>query len=60
MAMKLLLRYIGSTTNLGLKYTKHSDIISMEGFVDFDYAGDKDSRKSTSSYYFFVSGNYVS
>ncbi|XP_062073852.1 secreted RxLR effector protein 161-like [Humulus lupulus] len=41
-AMKHVLRYMASTTELGFKY-------------DADFAGDKDSRKSSTAYVFMVS-----
>lgn len=60
LAMKWLLRYIGSTTDIGLMYKKNGNQIDVEGYVDSDYAGDRDSRKSTSAYFFLVCGNCVS
>lgn len=30
------------------------------GYVDFDFAGDRDSRKSTIAYYFIFERNYIS
>ena len=38
---------------------KHGDKVSIDIFVDSDYAEDKDSRKSTSTYFFMVCGNRV-
>ena len=32
----------------------------MEGFVDSDFAGDKDKRLSTSAYIFTLCGSYIS
>ncbi|KAL5554515.1 hypothetical protein UlMin_041916 [Ulmus minor] len=60
-AMKWLLRYVKGTTNLGLVYekkngTKHG----LEGFVDSDYAGNKDNRRSTTSYCFYLNGCCIS
>ena len=60
LAMKWLLRYIGTTSDLGLLYTKNGDHIDVEGFVDSDFAGDRDSRRSTSAYFFKVCGSCVS
>ena len=57
-AMKWLLRYIASTTDMGLLYVKSGDKIEVEGYADSDYAGDRDTRKSTSAYFFLVCGNY--
>ncbi|XP_062118550.1 secreted RxLR effector protein 161-like [Humulus lupulus] len=59
-AMKHVLRYIASTTELGLKYEKVGDLIEVEGYVDANFSGDKDSSKSTTAYVFMVSGNCIS
>ena len=56
-ALKYLLRYINSTLNTGLCYEKRKNTLDLVGFVDADFAGDRDSRKSTTSYYFTVDGN---
>ena len=49
LAAKRILRYLQGTKDFGLFYMKgeKSDLI---GFVDSDYAGDQDDRKSTSGY----------
>lgn len=60
MAKKWLLRYISCTTNVGLKHVTNSDRVDIEGFVDSDYAEDRDSGKSTSAYFFLLHGNCVS
>ena len=49
-ALKQLLRYLRGTLNVGLMYKHHSDKVRLKGFTDSDYAGDRDNRKSTSSY----------
>ena len=49
-----------STTDVGLHCMKTGDKVVVEGFVDSDYVGDKDSRKSTSAKFYMVCGNYVS
>nr|XP_033196942.1 secreted RxLR effector protein 161-like [Bombus vancouverensis nearcticus] len=43
--VKRILRYIKGTADMGLLYTKAG---SLETFSDADYAGDKETRKSTS------------
>ncbi|PHT65129.1 hypothetical protein T459_29554 [Capsicum annuum] len=45
--------YLQVTTNYGLFYAKgeKSDLV---GFIDSDYAGDLDDRKSTSGYIFMM------
>lgn len=60
---KRVLRYLRhtSSTSLRLGGSSHSkaDVI-LHGYSDADYAGDVDSRKSTSAYTFFISGSLVS
>ncbi|KAL5538405.1 hypothetical protein UlMin_043763 [Ulmus minor] len=60
-AMKWLLRYVKGTTNLGLVYEKKNGTkLVLEGFVDSDYAGNKDNRRSTTSYCFCLNGCCIS
>ena len=59
-AMKWLMRYLIGTSKEGLIYKRQNEEISIEGFSDSDYAGDKDTRRSTSAYQFLVCGNCVS
>ncbi|XP_031263243.1 secreted RxLR effector protein 161-like [Pistacia vera] len=60
LALKWLLRYINSSVHVGLEYGKRYDSVDLVGFVDSDFAGDKDSRKSTTAYMFTLGGNCVS
>lgn len=56
-AVKWLMRYIRGSVNRGIEYrkqTKHED--KLVGFVDSDYAGCLDSRKSISGYVFILYG----
>lgn len=55
--MKWLLRYIAETLDYGLQYMKLGEKVSIERYINLDYAGDRDSRMSTSSYYFLECGN---
>lgn len=49
--------YIKGTLNLGLLYgRKVISSIGLRGFVDSDYAGDMDKRRSLSGYMFFFHG----
>ncbi|XP_065879565.1 uncharacterized mitochondrial protein AtMg00810-like [Euphorbia lathyris] len=52
-AAKRILRYVKGTTNLGLLYSK-SDDFKLVGYSDSDWAGDKDDRKSTTGFVFFL------
>ena len=58
-AVKHIIRYIASTINYGLMFTR-SETIDCTGFSDADWAGDVDDRKSTSGYIFSVGGIPVS
>ncbi|OAE31211.1 hypothetical protein AXG93_4188s1020 [Marchantia polymorpha subsp. ruderalis] len=60
LAMKHLLRYLKGTTDVGLVYCKRGSSILVESYVDSDYAGDKDNKKSTIAYQFLINGNCVS
>ncbi|XP_031262813.1 secreted RxLR effector protein 161-like [Pistacia vera] len=59
-ALKWVLRYINGTSHVGLEYCKRYNSLDLVGFVDFDFVGDKDTRKSTTSYFFTLGGNCVS
>jgi hypothetical protein len=56
--VKWILRYLRGTTTHAL-YFGGSDTF-LEGYVDSDMAGDKDSRKSTIGYVFTIGGTTVS
>jgi hypothetical protein len=58
--VKHVLRYIAGTRGHGLHYTKHGGGESkLIGYSDADMADDVDTRKSTSSIIFFLSGNPI-
>jgi len=49
--VKWIMRYLKGSSTYGLLYGKiKSDKIEVMGFVDSDFAGDLDRRKSTSGY----------
>ena len=56
--VKKILRYIRGTSNAGLCYGG-SDF-TVRGYVDSDFAGDLDKRKSTIDYVFTLAGGTVS
>ncbi|XP_031281541.1 secreted RxLR effector protein 161-like [Pistacia vera] len=58
--LKWVIRYINSTHGVGLEYCNRGVSLDLVGFVDADFVGDKDSRKSTTSYYFTLGGNCIS
>ena len=55
-AAKDVLRYLKSTINLRLTFTKNSSM-KLIGDADADWSGDLDDRKSTTGYYFKFQGN---
>ena len=57
---KWVLRYIFGTIDVGLKYPNRGEVPITEGYVDSDFAGDIDTRKSTTGYALKVFGNLVS
>lgn len=60
-AVKWILRYLKGTSDLGLIFdTSKASSEIIIGYVDSDYGGDLDHRKSLSSYIFTVCGCAVS
>ncbi|CAM8902732.1 unnamed protein product [Rhodiola kirilowii] len=60
LGMKYWLRYLSSTANLGLVYADFDSKHDIVGYVDSDYASNKDNRKSTTSFFFTWAGNCIS
>jgi hypothetical protein len=58
-AAKRILRYLKGTKNYGITYTRGTKF-KIDGFVDSDWAGDLDTRRSTAGYVFMVLGGPVS
>jgi len=56
-AAKTVLRYLKGTASLGLTY---GSAAAMGGYSDADYAGDLDTRRSTTGYVFTFNGAAVS
>ncbi|RWS21908.1 integrase core domain protein-like protein [Leptotrombidium deliense] len=59
-AAKRVLRYLKGTSKHGITFNANSNGPSLYGYCDADYAGDLDSRRSTSGYVFILSGGAVS
>lgn len=59
LAAKRILRYLQGTIGFGIQY-KHVGEEKLVGYVDNDYAGDEDDRKSTSGYAFMFGRGTVS
>jgi len=56
-AAKRILRYIKGILGNELHFTKTSEKNKIFGYYDADFAGDPDSRKSTTVLYVFIEGN---
>ena len=57
--VKKTLRYLQGTNGLMLTY-RRSDFLHIEGYLDSDFMGDVDDRKSTSGYVFTIVGGAIS
>ena len=44
-ALKYMLRYINGSVDISLCYKKMSETLDLVGYVDSDFAGDRDYRK---------------
>ena len=60
-AIKHVFRYLKGTQNLGITYSKASKTSKMllTGWVDADYAADRDTRCSTTGYVFCLMGGSI-
>lgn len=59
--VKHLMRYIKRTRSISLQFGTHRGSNSVvEGYADADYAGDIDTRRSTTGFVYFVNGSLVS
>eukprot|EP00253_Pinus_taeda_P010898 PITA_10898 len=57
-AVKWVLRYLGGTSSYCITYNKSSEFVCR--YVDSDFAGDLDKRRSTSGYIFTLAGGAIS
>lgn len=48
--VKKIMKYISGTKEKGISYLKESDSDVLEAFCDADYAGDEETRRSTTGY----------
>ena len=59
-AVKWILRYIYGTVDVGLKFERNkADGNHLVGYVDSDFAGDLDKRRSTTGYVFTMAGGPI-
>ena len=56
-AMIRILRYLKGTSDRGVFFKNHH--LDLVAYTDADWAGDRDSRKSTSGYFTLVGVNLV-
>ena len=56
-AAKGVLRYLAGTANYGITF---GDSLNLEAYCDADYAGDIDTRRSTTGYVFILGGGAIS
>ena len=59
-AVKRILRYLKGTLDDVLRYGGSYSNLQVVGYCDADYAGDIDSRKSTTGYVFLLNGGAIS
>jgi hypothetical protein len=59
-AARGVLRYLAGTHDYGLIYNKTNTSQPLLGYCDADYAGDIDTRRSTTGYAFVVNGSAIS
>jgi transposase InsO family protein len=59
-AAKRVLRYLNGTLDTGITFQCRSNEPMVFGYSDSDWAGDAETRRSTSGYAFFVAGGLVS
>ena len=59
-AVKQILRYLKGTMYDVLRYGGSYSNLQVVGYCDADYAGDIDSRKSTTGYVFLLNGGAIS
>jgi hypothetical protein len=58
-AVKRILRYLKSSTRIGLKIIKSKSLL-ISGFSDADWAGSLDDRRSTGGYTIYLGENLIS
>ncbi|XP_062080441.1 secreted RxLR effector protein 161-like [Humulus lupulus] len=59
-AVKWIMRYFNGTANLGLLYSTKSSKPEAYGYVDADYAGDLDTKRSQTSFVFKLNNYTIS
>lgn len=58
-AVRRILKYIKGTSDMGIRF-KGDDDLEFSGYSDADYAGDVETRRSTSGYVFMLGNGVIS
>jgi hypothetical protein len=56
---KHILRYLCGTLNYGLRYVSNNDV-QLQGYIDYDWEGSADDKKSTSGVCFSLGSTMIS
>ena len=59
-AMKWIFRYLSGIANLGIMFSYNEGLKELAGYVDSDFAGDLDRRRSTTGYLFTLASGPIS
>ena len=57
--VKWIFRYLKGTMDYGIMFGRQQKDISVVGYVDSDYAGDLDNRRSTTGYVYTLAGGPI-
>jgi len=55
-----VLRYLAGTADYGIMFGNSTDNLKINGYCDADFAGDIDTRRSTTGYIFTLNGGAIS
>lgn len=58
-AVKRIISYVAGTVDYGIKYQGEDGRLSLRGYSDADFAGDVETRRSTTGYVFELAGGPV-
>jgi len=58
--VKHILKYLNSNLNRGIQYKKNKNINLLQAYSDADFAGDIETRRSTTGYIIFLAGGPIS
>jgi hypothetical protein len=58
-AVKWIFRYLRGTTDYGITFVRQKSDLSVVGYVDANYVGDLDDRRSTMGYVFTLTGGPI-